>query len=135
MMILNQPLLYADRPTKNKTVYTMRVVEKMCFEAQEAVRNRTFLCRMGMPDDTAVRLEDACGIVTRMAVAGSVLCGDIETLSTPLGRILERLVEGGGRPAFRTFGVGHAMMRDGAFAIHSDFKFLGIACVRAEEAT
>ncbi len=136
MMVLNQPLLYADRVNKNKRVYSMRVVEKMCFESQDAVRERRFACTLGNPPDSIIPLKDMCGLVTRLEVAGNALCADIELIDTPCGKIVKNMITSGGRVAFRTFGIGTGQCDEtGTMQINSDFKFLGVACLPAEDAS
>lgn len=135
-MMLNQPLLYADRVNKNKRVYSMRVVEKMCFEAQEAVRERRFPCTLGNPPDSVIPFKDMCGLVTRLDVAGNALCADIELIDTPCGKIVKNMISGGGRVAFRTFGVGTGHVDENEIMnINSDYKLLGVACLPPEEAS
>jgi hypothetical protein len=132
----SEPVLYADRPNKNKRIYPMRLAERLCMELQPMVREHTLFCTLDNPTTVDVPLGRVCGLVTKLEMDGPVMKADIEITNTPCGQIVHKLIDSKMPIAFRTFGAGGVHMEDdGMWHVDNDYKLLGVALLSASEAS
>jgi len=88
-----------DTENQNRRIYPRKVLKEAMVECSERMRRKAFLCELDHPlitgsDDvdgmrqTTVMLSNASHVIRDFDFDGNKLMGELETLSTPSGKIL-----------------------------------------------
>ena len=98
-------MLLQDCDTKNQNnrIYPKKVLAEAMTECSERMRRRAFLCELDHPlitgndevdgmRQTTVQLSNASHVIRDFNFDGNKLVGELETLTTPSGRILFNLL-------------------------------------------
>lgn len=83
----------ADVPNSNKRIYPRQVLENV-ITTFNALPPRSCICEFGNPEmETKIWFQYASHIVTKLKMADNCLIGEIETLNTPYGKVLQNILE------------------------------------------
>ncbi len=126
-----------DKPNKNNRTYTLKAVVNAIEEAQKRYADRPMLGTLGMPEDalglpvTTIPLTQVSHTITNLRIEDGYLVGNVKILKTPMGQVLEAMLEKDRESmAFRTFGAG-TIDKDG---IISHYDIISVSAIRAEDA-
>jgi hypothetical protein len=121
------PLLQVDVPNKNNRIYPKEVVSK----AIEALGDGQLLGGFGFDGGAKVMFSEVSHSVSNFCMEDGWMCGEVEILNTPAGKLLKSILNDSVDVAFRTAGVGEifeGVVQDG-------FKFTSVSVVSKDEAS
>jgi len=129
-------VLVADVPNKNNRIYPKHLLEEIVAKFQDVIKNRGLIGQMGYPGDSMIHFAEASHIVTDLAMEDNKMVAEIETIQTPCGKELEKLLKGDAKIALRPYGVGNGKVNeDGVLVIDDSYKMISISVVDAEKAS
>ena len=114
----------ADTLNQNGRVYPRTILEREVRNYQKFIRENRALGECDHPDSSVVALERASHIIREAYMEGNVCYGTVELLDTPMGKILQSLVESGVTLGISSRGVG-STKRDGeSQVVQDDFQLI-----------
>jgi len=112
----------ADALNQNKRIYPRRVLEREVENYKKAVMEGRAAGELDHPDSSIVSLENISHIVREIWWDGNDVCGKVEILNTPKGRIAQELMESGVQLGISSRGVGETMKNEsGADVVDESF--------------
>ena len=87
---------------------------------------------MGHPDGPTVNLERASHMITSLKPEGKNFVGQATILKTPMGRIVENLMDAGGKLGVSSRGMGSLEQKNGANYVKNDFYLATAADIVAD---
>jgi len=112
----------AEGKNRNGRVYPLAVmtpaVEKYY---AEQVKTGRAVGELNHPDGPTVNLDKVSHLITELKMDGKNVMGKARILSTPMGKIVEGLLEGGVQLGVSTRGMGSLEPRNGVMYVKDDF--------------
>lgn len=123
-LYISGPFLMFDKQNRNGRIYPQKHMDKAVKEyIKEYVDTKRALGEMNHPPGRLqVDPERACILTTELNKDGSYYYGKAKVLSTPLGKIVEALLNDGVRVGVSSRGVGTVQKRGGISEVQGDFK-------------
>ena len=116
----------ADAVNQNKRVYPRHILEREVQNYKKAVQEGRASGELDHPDSSVVSLERISHVLREIWWDGNDVCGTIEILDTPKGRIAQELMSAGVRLGISSRGVGETMTTNEGFQM-VDESFMLIA--------
>lgn len=124
-LILRGPMQRANKENQNHRVYPMKLLQREFENYQKPIREGRALGELDHPDTSTVSLEKASHVVREQSWDGETWMGRIEVLSTPMGKILEQLLESGVVVGISSRGIGSTSKNEsGADIVQDDFQLV-----------
>ena len=125
--------MQADIKNRNGRVYPMEVLEKEVrrYNKEQIKENRAF-GELGHPEGPAINLERASHMITDLYPDGKNFIGEAKILSTPMGKIVENLMEDGAKLGVSSRGMGSLNQKNGANYVRNDFYLATAADIVAD---
>lgn len=134
-LILKGPMQRAEKENQNHRVYPKRLLHREFQNYDKPIREGRAIGELDHPDTSTVSLEKASHVVREQWWDGDTWMGKIEVLSTPMGKILENLLESGVVVGISSRGVGSTSKNEsGADIVQDDFNLIAFDMV-AEPST
>lgn len=134
-LILKGPMQRAEKENQNHRVYPKRLLSREFQNYDKPIREGRAIGELDHPDTSTVSLEKASHVVREQWWDGDTWMGKIEVLSTPMGKILENLLESGVVVGISSRGVGSTSKNEsGADIVQDDFNLIAFDMV-AEPST
>jgi hypothetical protein len=115
----------ADTKNQNKRVYPRSILQREIENYTKAVRENRALGECDHPEASTVSLQNVSHIVREMWWDGNDVCGRIEILPTPKGKIVETLLESGVSLGISSRGVGSTeKTNEGVDEVQSDYQII-----------
>ncbi len=136
-LFLKGPMQRAESLNQNKRIYPRKVLQREFDNYMKAVREGRAVGELDHPETSTVSLEKVSHVVREQWWDGDTWMGRIEILSTPCGKILEKLLEGGITIGISSRGVGSTTTSespDGGDLVSDDYTLVSYDCV-AEPST
>ena len=132
---LTATVLHFNKPNKNKRVYPLSLTNNF-LKSCKLISERGLLGMLGNPEISAtIQLSMVSHLITNLYVKDEQLIADIETLDTPSGRILRKLLDNPESVAFRTMGIGsYSFYKKGIWTISDNYKFVTINALKSGDA-
>lgn len=126
----------ADTPNQNKRIYPRKILDREFENYMKAVRENRAVGELDHPDTSTVSVEKVSHIVREMGWDGDKWMGRVEVLPTPMGKIVESLVESGVTLGISSRGVGSTSKSEGEGCdiVQDDFTLVAFDLV-AEPST
>lgn len=105
-LVLSGIIQKANTPNQNKRIYPSEILRREIENYQKAVRENRALGELDHPESSTVSLERVSHVIREMWWDGANVCGKVEVLQTPKGKILESLIESGITIGISSRGVG-----------------------------
>lgn len=123
-MYITGPFLMFNKPNRNKRMYPEKVMESAVQKyIKEYVQERRALGEMNHPAGRLqVDPERACILTESLEKDGNYYYGKAKVLSTPLGQILENLLNDGVKIGVSSRGVGTLQKRGEINEVKNDFN-------------
>ena len=114
--------MQADIKNRNGRIYPMEVLEKEVrrYNKEQIKENRAF-GELGHPEGPTINLERASHMITALYPDGKNFIGEAKILSTPMGKIVENLMEDGAKLGVSSRGMGSLNQKNGANYVRNDF--------------
>jgi hypothetical protein len=123
-IIMKGILQKSETLNQNGRVYPHAILEREVRNYQKFIRENRALGECDHPDSSVVSLERASHMIREAYMEGTVCYGTVELLDTPMGKILQSLVESGVTLGISSRGVG-STKRDGeSQVVQDDFQLI-----------
>ena len=125
--------MQSEVKNRNGRVYPFPVLEKEVnrYNKDYVNENRAF-GELGHPDGPTVNLERASHMITSLKPEGKNFIGEAKILKTPMGRIVENLMDAGGKLGVSSRGMGSLEQKNGANYVKNDFHLATAADIVAD---
>jgi len=125
--------MQSEVKNRNGRVYPFPVLEKEVnrYNKQYVNENRAF-GELGHPDGPTVNLERASHMITSLKPEGKNFIGEAKILKTPMGKIVENLMDAGGKLGVSSRGMGTLEQKNGANYVKNDFYLATAADIVAD---
>ena len=125
--------LQGDIKNRNGRVYPVEVLEKEVkrYNKEFIAENRGY-GELGHPEGPTVNLERVSHMVTSLERDGKNFIGEAKVMSTPMGKIVENIMDDGGKLAVSSRGMGSLQQKNGANYVNKDFYLATAADIVAD---
>ena len=125
--------MQSEVKNRNGRVYPFPVLEKEVnrYNKDYVNENRAF-GELGHPDGPTVNLERASHMITSLKPEGKNFIGEAKILKTPMGKIVENLMDAGGKLGVSSRGMGTLEQKNGANYVKNDFYLATAADIVAD---
>ena len=125
--------LQGNIKNRNGRVYPVEVLEKEVnrYNKEFVDENRAY-GELGHPDGPTVNLERVSHMVTSLKRDGDNFIGEAKIMSTPMGKIVENIMDDGGKLAVSSRGMGSLEQKKGANYVKDDFYLATAADIVAD---
>jgi len=122
-LYIKGPFLQAEKVNRNNRVYPQQVMDAAVAKyIEEYVKTRRALGELNHPPEPVVNPERAAILTTNLQKDGIYWVGTAKVLSTPMGKIVESLVNDGVKFGVSSRGLGSLKSnRDGINEVQGDF--------------
>lgn len=126
----------ADVVNGNNRIYPSDVLIKETKRyISDVVKNNQAYGELDHPDSPSINLQKASHIITELRIEGNNVIGKARLLDTPMGKIAQQLLEGGGRLGVSTRGLASTSYNEsGQMIIEDDFQLCAIDIVATPSA-
>lgn len=119
-LFLKGAMQRCEAPNQNKRVYPRRVLQREFENYFKAVKENRAMGELDHPETSTVSLEKVSHVVREMWWDGNTWMGRIEVLATPMGKILESLIDSGVTLGISSRGVGSTSTNEGGLDLVQD---------------
>ena len=112
----------ADKKNRNGRVYPKQIMESAVGKyVKEQVSQKRAVGELNHPDGPTVNLDKVSHLITDLRFEGNDVVGKASILDTPMGKIVQGLLDGGVRLGVSTRGMGSLEQKNGAMYVKDDF--------------
>ena len=125
--------MQADIKNRNGRIYPMEVLEKEVRRyTKENIAQKRAFGELGHPEGPTINLERASHMITSLAPDGKNFIGEAKILKTPMGKIVESLMDEGAKLGVSSRGMGSLNQKNGANYVRNDFYLATAADIVAD---
>jgi len=123
--------MQADQKNRNGRVYEKEVLEGAVNKyIKEQVETGRAVGELNHPDGPTINLDKVSHKITELRWDGSNVIGKASILKTPMGQIVEGLLEGGVKLGVSSRGMGSLVQRNGTQHVGKDFMLSTVDIVQ-----
>jgi len=112
----------ADQKNRNGRVYPKPIMEKAVNTyVENQVSKKRAVGELNHPEGPTVNLDKVSHLITDLKLEGNNVIGKAQILDTPMGKIVQGLLEGGVQLGVSTRGMGSLESRNGVMYVKEDF--------------
>ena len=121
-LIIEGIFAQANKKNRNGRVYPMPVMEKAIgtYVDNQVSKGRA-VGELNHPEGPTVNLDKVSHKIDSLEFKGNDVMGKATVLDTPMGKVVEGLLDGGVRLGVSTRGMGSLMQQNGAMVVKDDF--------------
>lgn len=123
-VIMRGILQKSETLNQNGRVYPRAILEREVRNYQKFIRENRALGECDHPDSSVVELKKVSHIIREAWMEGDVCYGVVELLDTPMGKILQSLVESGVTLGISSRGVGSTKRDGDTQVVQDDFQLI-----------
>lgn len=123
-LIMKGILQKAETLNQNGRIYPRDILEREVRNYQKFIRENRALGECDHPDSSVVELKKVSHIIREAYMEGNVCYGTVEILDTPMGKILQSLVEAGVTLGISSRGVGSTSKSGDSQVVQDDFQLI-----------
>ena len=125
--------MQADIKNRNGRIYPMEVLDEEVknYNKKFIKQNRAF-GELGHPDGPTVNLERGSHMITSLEPDGKNFIGEAKIMDTPMGKIVQNLMDEGAKLGVSSRGMGSLKQRGGANVVSDDFYLATAADIVAD---
>ena len=125
--------MQADIKNRNGRVYPMEVLDEEVkkYNKNFIQQNRAF-GELGHPDGPTVNLERVSHMITSLKPDGKNFIGEAKIMDTPMGKIVQNLMDEGAKLGVSSRGMGSLRQKGGANVVSDDFYLATAADIVAD---
>ena len=125
--------MQADIKNRNGRIYPEEVLAKEVkrYNKDQINQNRAY-GELGHPEGPTINLERASHMITKLYPDGKNFIGEAKVLSTPMGKIVENLLDDGAKLGVSSRGMGSLNQKNGANYVRDDFYLATAADIVAD---
>ena len=121
----------ADSKNRNGRIYPKAIMERAVNKyVTEQVSKKRAVGELNHPEGPTVNLDKVSHLITDLRFEGNDVVGKAQILDTPMGKIVQGLLEGGVQLGVSTRGMGSLVNRNGVAYVGEDFHLATIDIVQ-----
>ena len=125
--------LQADIKNRNGRIYPMEVLEKEVAKYnRNFIREKRAFGELGHPDGPTVNLERVSHITTSLVPDGKNFLGEAKIMDTPMGKIVQNLMDEGCKLGVSSRGMGSLQQKGGTNYVKDDLYLATAADIVAD---
>ena len=129
--VIEGVFMQADKKNRNGRVYEKPILEAAVKKyVDEQVSQGRAVGELNHPEGPTVNLDKVSHKITELKFQGSDVYGKASILKTPMGQIVEGLLEGGVKLGVSSRGMGTLANRGGAMYVKDDFMLASVDIVQ-----
>jgi len=114
--------MQADQKNRNGRIYPKNIMEGAVDKyVNEQVKTGRAVGELNHPDGPTINLDKVSHRITALEWDGNNVVGKAQILNTPMGKVVQGLLEGGVRVGVSSRGMGTLEQRDGVNYVKDDF--------------
>ena len=122
-----------NKKNRNGRIYPQEVLEKEVRRYnKDQINNNRAYGELGHPEGPTINLERASHMITKLYPDGKNFIGEAKILSTPMGKIVENLLDDGAKLGVSSRGMGSLNQKNGANYVRDDFYLATAADIVAD---
>lgn len=127
------PMLVADEVNRNQRLYEKRIVAREVnrYNEEYISKNRAF-GELGHPDTPSINLDRVSHMIVSLKEDGSRFIGKAKILGTPMGKIVEALINGDAVVGVSCRGMGSLKEQNGIKIVQDDYYLATAADIVAD---
>ena len=130
-LVIEGVFMQADQRNRNGRIYERNILENAVNRyIKEQVKTGRAVGELNHPDGPTINLDKVSHKITELRWDGSDVYGKATILKTPMGRIVEGLLEGGVKLGVSSRGMGSLAEKGGVMYVKEDFMLSTIDIVQ-----
>ena len=130
-LIIEGVFMQANKKNRNGRVYERKVLESAVNKyIKEQVQTGRAVGELNHPDGPTINLDKVSHKITDLRWEGNDVVGKASILQTPMGKIVEGLLEGGVKLGVSSRGMGTLVNKNGAQHVGKDFMLATVDIVQ-----
>ncbi len=123
--------MQADQKNRNGRIYEKKILERAVEKyVTEQVKSGRAVGELNHPDGPTINLDKVSHKITDLRWEGSDVVGKASILKTPMGQIVEGLLEGGVKLGVSSRGMGSLVQKNGTAYVGDDFMLATVDIVQ-----
>jgi len=129
--VIEGVFMQADKQNRNGRVYEKSILEAAVDKyVKEQVKTGRAVGELNHPDGPGINLDKVSHKITELRFEGSDVIGKASILQTPMGKIVEGLLEGGVKLGVSSRGMGSLEKKNGVMSVGKDFMLATVDIVQ-----
>ena len=129
--VIEGVFMQADKQNRNGRVYEKSILEAAVDKyVTEQVKTGRAVGELNHPDGPGINLDKVSHKITELRFEGSDVIGKASILQTPMGKIVEGLLEGGVKLGVSSRGMGTLEKKNGVMQVGKDFMLATVDIVQ-----
>jgi hypothetical protein len=129
--VIEGVFMQAEQKNRNGRVYEKDILEKAVDKyVKEQVETGRAVGELNHPDGPTINLDKVSHKITELSWKGNDVVGKASILNTPMGQIVEGLLEGGVKLGVSSRGMGSLVQKNGAQYVGDDFMLSTVDIVQ-----
>lgn len=121
----------ANQENRNRRIYPMEVLQPAVEKyIKEQVKTNRAVGELNHPEGPTINLDKVSHLITDLKFEGSDVIGKATILNTPMGKIVQGLLEGGVKLGVSTRGMGSLEQKQGKTYVKPDFMLAAVDVVQ-----
>ena len=130
-LVIEGVFMQADSKNRNGRIYEKEILEKAVNKyVTEQVNTGRAVGELNHPEGPTINLDKVSHKITELRFEGSDVIGKASILKTPMGQIVEGLLEGGVKLGVSSRGMGSLAQKNGAMYVKDDFMLSTVDIVQ-----
>ena len=130
-LVIEGVFMQADAKNRNGRIYPKNILEKAVNKyVTEQVNTGRAVGELNHPEGPTINLDKVSHKITDLQFEGSNVVGKASILKTPMGQIVEGLLEGGVKLGVSSRGMGSLVQKSGAMYVKDDFMLSTVDIVQ-----
>lgn len=129
--VIEGVFMQAEKKNRNGRVYEKRILESAVGKyVNEQVSQGRAVGELNHPEGPTVNLDKVSHKITNLEFQGNDVIGKASILKTPMGKIVEGLLEGGVKLGVSSRGMGTLANKNGTMYVKDDFMLASVDIVQ-----
>jgi len=129
--VIEGVFMQADKKNRNGRIYEKSILESAVNRyVKEQVSTGRAVGELNHPDGPGINLDKVSHKITELRFEGSDVIGKASILQTPMGKIVEGLLEGGVKLGVSSRGMGSLEKKNGVMSVGKDFMLATVDIVQ-----
>ena len=129
--VIEGVFMQADKKNRNGRVYEKSILEGAVDKyVKEQVKTGRAVGELNHPEGPTINLDKVSHKITELNWNGTDVVGKASILNTPMGKIVEGLLEGGVKLGVSSRGMGSLVQKNGAMYVKDDFMLSTVDIVQ-----
>lgn len=130
-LVIEGVFMQADSKNRNGRIYPKSILEKAVEKyVTEQVNTGRAVGELNHPEGPTINLDKVSHKITDLHFEGSNVVGKASILQTPMGKIVEGLLEGGVKLGVSSRGMGSLVQKNGVMQVKDDFMLSTVDIVQ-----